>query len=160
MRMPSPRTAPVRHLTFYKEDVVRLERLLDDLRRDASALGAAFVSDDVRWVARSGDLAPFTREDADAFLAGALTSKAAFVLAQKERESISLIRQPNYGWFVVVYDDRSTAGRVQLYVDLKGGKVAAFLDEIDSRKEAAAALSKEFRDPPAGGPPMPPLAPA
>mgnify|MGYP003338141122 CR=1 FL=1 len=113
-------------LTFYREDVERIDRLLSEFLRLSGAKCALLVDKEGHLVTKRGELNTIDIDTISALVAGsfAATKEMARLLGEEEftamfhqgeRDNIQLSLVGDRTLLTILFDDRTTVGMVRLY---------------------------------------------
>lgn len=149
-----------RRLVFYKETVDQVDALLKDFLRLSKAKSVYFIDKEGHAVTQMGDTAGVNPEALSALVAGSFsaTRELAKVLGESEfntmshkgaKGQINVTLVGRRSMLVVLFDEKTTAGMVALYLKELGDKVAKLLDVAERQqamkaKDEAEPLGEEY----------------
>jgi predicted regulator of Ras-like GTPase activity (Roadblock/LC7/MglB family) len=131
-------------LTFYKEDVDRIDKLLAEFLRLSGAKCALLIDKEGHLVTKRGELRTIDIDTISALVAGsfAATKEMARLLGedeftamfhQGERDNIQLSLVGDRTLLTILFDDRTTVGMVRLYAGETAKKLADIYREALER---------------------------
>ena len=131
-------------LSFYKEDVDRIDKLLGEFLRLSGAKCALLIDKDGHLVTKRGEVRTIDMDTISALVAGsfAATKEMARLLGEEEftalfhqgeRDNIQLSLVGDRTLLTILFDDRTTVGMVRLYANEASKRLASIF-----RKKAAA----------------------
>ena len=145
-------------LTFYKEDIEKIDQILTEFLRLSGAKCALLIDKEGHMVTKSGSTDDFDMQAVAALVAGsyAATREMARLLGEDEfsvlfhqgkRDNIQLTLVGDRTILATVFDERTTIGMVRLYAKEASEKLKKVFEEIAQRKDdGSAALGKDFSD--------------
>ena len=115
-------------LTFYKEDVDKIDKLLSEFLRLSGAKCALLIDKEGLLVTRRGEVRTIDMDTISALVAGsfAATKEMARLLGEEEftalyhqgaRDNIQLSLVGDRTLLTILFDDRTTVGMVRLYAN-------------------------------------------
>ena len=142
-------------LTFYKEDVDRIDRLLAEFLRLSGAKCALLIDKEGHLVTKRGELRTIDIDTISALVAGsfAATKEMARLLGEEEftamfhqgeRDNIQLSLVGDRTLLTILFDDRTTVGMVRLYATETAKKLAGIYRDALRREPPDALLDEEF----------------
>jgi predicted regulator of Ras-like GTPase activity (Roadblock/LC7/MglB family) len=152
------RNQRLRHdrLTFYKEDIDRIDKLLAEFLRLSGAKCALLIDKDGHLVTKRGELRTVDIDTISALVAGsfAATKEMARLLGEEEftamfhqgqRDNIQLSLVGDRTLLTILFDDRTTVGMVRLYAGETAKKLAdIYSDAINREPTAGSELNEEY----------------
>ena len=116
-----------RRLVYYKHDLGRIDRVLEEFLRLAGATSVLLIDKEGHMITRAGKPNTFDLDTISALVAGSFTAtrEMARLLGEKEfsalyhqgeRDNIQLSLVGDRTILTVLFDDRTTLGMVRLYV--------------------------------------------
>ncbi|MEK7271047.1 MAG: roadblock/LC7 domain-containing protein [Planctomycetota bacterium] len=131
-------------VSFYKEDMDRLDHFLDEFLRKSRAKSALLVDRSGHPITRKGFVQDLDVETVSALVAGsfAATREMAKLLGEKqftfmfhqgERDNIQLSVVGERAILAVIFDDRTNLGLVRIYTDEVATKLTGIFSEIEKR---------------------------
>lgn len=144
-------------LTFYKEDVDRLEKLLTEFLRLSGAKCALLIDKEGHLVTKKGDVKSIDMDTISALVAGsfAATKEMARLLGEEEftalyhqghRDNIQLSLVGDRTLLTILFDDRTTVGMVRLYASETAKKLADVYGDVGKRPGTDQPLGGEYND--------------
>ena len=144
-------------LTFYKEDVDRLEKLLTEFLRLSGAKCALLIDKEGHLVTKKGDVKSIDMDTISALVAGsfAATKEMARLLGEEEftalyhqghRDNIQLSLVGDRTLLTILFDDRTTVGMVRLYASETAKKLADVYVDVGKRPGTDQPLGGEYTD--------------
>ena len=144
-------------LTFYKEDVDRLEKLLTEFLRLSGAKCALLIDKEGHLVTKKGDVKSIDMDTISALVAGsfAATKEMARLLGEEEftalyhqghRDNIQLSLVGDRTLLTILFDDRTTVGMVRLYASETAKKLADVYVDVSKRPGTDQPLGGEYND--------------
>lgn len=143
-------------LTFYKEDIDRIDRLLAEFLRLSGAKCALLIDKDGHLVTKRGELRTVDIDTISALVAGsfAATKEMARLLGEDEftamfhqgqRDNIQLSLVGDRTLLTILFDDRTTVGMVRLYAGETAKKLAEiYTDAINREPAGDTGLNDEY----------------
>ena len=142
-------------LTFYKEDIDRIDRLLTEFLRLSGAKCALLIDKEGHLVTKRGELRTVDIDTISALVAGsfAATKEMARLLGEEEftamfhqgeRDNIQLSLVGDRTLLTILFDDRTTVGMVRLYATETAKKLAGIYRDALRREPPDALLDAEF----------------
>ena len=142
-------------VVFYKEDMTRIERLLDQFLQTASAKCALLVDKDGHLVTKSGEAGSYDMDTISALVAGsfAATKQMATLLGEEEfsimfhqgkKDNIQLSLVGDRTILAVIFDEKTTLGMVRLYANQVSSKLLSIFKVIMERKGEQEKISQDF----------------
>lgn len=122
-------------LSFYKEDIDRIDQLLAEFLRLSGAKCALLVDKEGHMVTKKGEVRTIDMDTISALVAGsfAATKEMARLLGEEEftalfhqghRDNIQLSLVGDRTLLTILFDDRTTVGMVRLYATETAKKLA------------------------------------
>ena len=122
-------------LSFYKEDIEQIDKLLGEFIKLSGAKSALLIDKDGHLVTRRGDVRSINMDTISALVAGsfAATKEMARLLGEEEftalfhqgqRDNIQLSLVGERTLLTILFDDRTTVGMVRLYAAETAKKLA------------------------------------
>lgn len=142
-------------LTFYKEDIDRIDKLLAEFLRLSGAKCALLIDKEGHLVTKRGELRTIDIDTISALVAGsfAATKEMARLLGedeftamfhQGERDNIQLSLVGDRTLLTILFDDRTTVGMVRLYAGETAKKLADVYRDVVERPEQDTGLGDEY----------------
>jgi predicted regulator of Ras-like GTPase activity (Roadblock/LC7/MglB family) len=142
-------------LTFYKEDIERIDRLLAEFLRLSGAKCALLIDKEGHLVTRRGEVRSIDMDTISALVAGsfAATKEMARLLGeneftalyhQGERDNIQLSLVGDRTLLTILFDDRTTVGMVRLYANETAKKLSEIYRETEGREAPDLQLEKDY----------------
>jgi predicted regulator of Ras-like GTPase activity (Roadblock/LC7/MglB family) len=142
-------------LTFYKEDVDRIDKLLAEFLRLSGAKCALLIDKEGHLVTKRGELKTIDIDTISALVAGsfAATKEMARLLGedeftamfhQGERDNIQLSLVGDRTLLTILFDDRTTVGMVRLYAGETAKKLADVYRDVIERPEQDTGLGDAY----------------
>lgn len=142
-------------LTFYKDDVDRIDKLLAEFLRLSGAKCALLIDKEGHLVTKRGELRTIDIDTISALVAGsfAATKEMARLLGEEEftamfhqgeRDNIQLSLVGDRTLLTILFDDRTTVGMVRLYAGETAKKLADIYREAMNRDEPDEGLGDEY----------------
>lgn len=133
-------------LTFYKDDVDRIDKLLAEFLRLSGAKCALVIDKEGHLVTKRGELRTIDIDTISALVAGsfAATKEMARLLGEEEftamfhqgeRDNIQLSLVGDRTLLTILFDDRTTVGMVRLYANETAKKLADVYKDALNRKD-------------------------
>ena len=133
-------------LTFYKDDMEQIDKLLAEFLRLSGAKCALLVDKDGHLVTRRGEVRTIDMDTISALVAGsfAATKEMARLLGEEEfsalfhqgeRDNIQLSLVGDRTLLTILFDDRTTVGMVRLYANETAKKLAQIYVKAADRRE-------------------------
>ncbi|MFN9333951.1 MAG: roadblock/LC7 domain-containing protein [Planctomycetota bacterium] len=142
-------------LTFYKEDVDQIDKLLSEFLRLSGAKCALLIDKEGHLVTKRGELHTIDIDTISALVAGsfAATKEMARLLGedeftamfhQGERDNIQLSLVGDRTLLTILFDDRTTVGMVRLYAGETAKKLAEIYAKALERPERDSRLGDQY----------------
>ncbi len=142
-------------LTFYKEDVDRIDKLLAEFLRLSGAKCALLIDKEGHLVTKRGELRTIDIDTISALVAGsfAATKEMARLLGEEEftamfhqgeRDNIQLSLVGDRTLLTILFDDRTTVGMVRLYAGETAKKLADIYREALERPAQDSGLGDAY----------------
>ena len=142
-------------LTFYKDDVDRIDKLLAEFLRLSGAKCALLIDKEGHLVTKRGELRTIDIDTISALVAGsfAATKEMARLLGedeftamfhQGERDNIQLSLVGDRTLLTILFDDRTTVGMVRLYAGETAKKLADIYHDAMNRTDVDPGLGEEY----------------
>ncbi|MFT4514480.1 MAG: putative regulator of Ras-like GTPase activity (Roadblock/LC7/MglB family) [Planctomycetota bacterium] len=143
-------------LTFYKEDIDRIDKLLAEFLRLSGAKCALLIDKEGHLVTKRGELRTVDIDTISALVAGsfAATKEMARLLGedeftamfhQGERDNIQLSLVGDRTLLTILFDDRTTVGMVRLYAGETAKKLAdVYSDAINREPSEEVELDEGY----------------
>jgi len=143
-------------LTFYKEDVDRIDKLLAEFLRLSGAKCALLIDKEGHLVTKRGELRTIDIDTISALVAGsfAATKEMARLLGEEEftamfhqgeRDNIQLSLVGDRTLLTILFDDRTTVGMVRLYAGETAKKLAdIYRDALNREPGDDDGLNEEY----------------
>ncbi len=146
-----------RRLVFYKETVDQIDGLLKDFLRLSKAKSIYFIDKEGHLVTQMGETSGVNSETLAALVAGSFsaTRELAKVLGEAEFNSMSHKGEKGQiniqlvgrrSMLVVLFDEKTTAGMVALYLKELGEKVAKLLDVAERQQALKGKEERELEE--------------
>lgn len=134
-------------LTFYKEDVEKIDKLLGEFIRLSGAKCALLIDKDGHLVTKRGEVRTIDMDTISALVAGsfAATKEMARLLGEDEftalfhqgqRDNIQLSLVGDRTLLTILFDDRTTVGMVRLYASETAKKLGDIFEEALTRVDS------------------------
>jgi predicted regulator of Ras-like GTPase activity (Roadblock/LC7/MglB family) len=146
-----------RRLIFYKDDVVKLEGLLEDFLQVSKAKCAMLIDKDGHMVTGAGTTSSYDTDTVSALVAGsfAATKQMAKLLGEEEfsvmfhqgkKDNIQLTLVGDRTILSVIFDDATTVGMIRHYAAKLAERLAHLFTEIAGRKgEPKETIAADFK---------------
>jgi predicted regulator of Ras-like GTPase activity (Roadblock/LC7/MglB family) len=142
-------------LTFYKDDVDRIDKLLAEFLRLSGAKCALLIDKEGHLVTKRGELHTIDIDTISALVAGsfAATKEMARLLGEEEftamfhqgeRDNIQLSLVGDRTLLTILFDDRTTVGMVRLYASETAKKLADIYTDAMNRKGDDPGLGEAY----------------
>lgn len=113
-------------LVFYKEDIDKIDKMLEEMLRLSKAKCALLIDKDGHLVTKQGGSSSYDTDTIAALVAGsfAATKEMARILGEEEfsvlfhqgkKDNIHLTLVGNRTLLAIIFDDKTTVGMVRLY---------------------------------------------
>lgn len=149
-----------KRLVFYKQDIERINRILEEFQKLAGTRSNVLVDKDGHLITKVGHTESYDLATVSALVAGsfAATREMARLLGEQEfsvlfhqgkRDNIQLSLIGNRTLMATIFDNQTTIGMVRLYAKEASAKLLKIFEEIESRTEiptGAEALEQDFGD--------------
>jgi len=146
-------------LVFYRNDLGRIDRVLEEFLRLAGASSVMLVDKEGHMITRAGKAPSFDQDTISALVAGSFsaTREMARLLGEKEfsalyhqgeRDNIQLSLVGDRTILTVIFDESTTLGMVRLYVGEAVRKLEDLFAEIarQRREDPAAGGAEELEE--------------
>jgi predicted regulator of Ras-like GTPase activity (Roadblock/LC7/MglB family) len=144
-------------LTFYKEDVEKIDRLLAEFLRLSGAKCALLIDKEGHLVTRKGEVRSIDMDTISALVAGsfAATKEMARLLGEDEftalyhqgmRDNIQLSLVGDRTLLTILFDDRTTVGMVRLYANETAKKLSDIYRQTEGREPPNVSLESGYGD--------------
>ncbi len=146
-------------LTFYKEDIDQIDKLLNEFLRLSGAKCAVLIDKEGHLVTRAGEVNTVDMDTISALVAGsfAATKEMARLLGedefsalfhQGERDNIQLSLVGDRTLLTILFDERTTIGMVRLYASETAKKLATIYEQAQRRSDEGGGpeLDSEYGD--------------
>ncbi len=142
-------------LTFYKEDIEKIDRLLTEFLRLSGAKCALLIDKEGHLVTRRGEVRSIDMDTISALVAGsfAATKEMARLLGEDEftalyhqgmRDNIQLSLVGDRTLLTILFDDRTTVGMVRLYANETAKKLGDIYSDAEGRPTPDVSLDKAY----------------
>ena len=142
-------------LTFYKEDIDRIDKLLAEFLRLSGAKCALLIDKEGHLVTKRGELRTIDIDTISALVAGsfAATKEMARLLGEEEftamfhqgeRDNIQLSLVGDRTLLTILFDDRTTVGMVRLYASETAKKLADIYTDAINRPGDDPGLGEAY----------------
>ncbi|MBL8751525.1 MAG: roadblock/LC7 domain-containing protein [Planctomycetes bacterium] len=142
-------------LTFYKDDVDRIDKLLAEFLRLSGAKCALLIDKEGHLVTKRGELHTIDIDTISALVAGsfAATKEMARLLGEEEftamfhqgeRDNIQLSLVGDRTLLTILFDDRTTVGMVRLYASETAKKLADIYADAANRTGDDPGLGEAY----------------
>ncbi|HLQ36203.1 MAG TPA: roadblock/LC7 domain-containing protein [Planctomycetota bacterium] len=142
-------------LTFYKDDVEKIDKLLAEFLRLSGAKCALLIDKEGHLVTKRGELRTIDIDTISALVAGsfAATKEMARLLGEEEftamyhqgeRDSIQLSLVGDRTLLTILFDDRTTVGMVRLYANETAKKLAEIYTVAMQRTDPDQPLGEAY----------------
>ena len=144
-------------LSFYKEDIERIDKLLTEFLRLSGAKCALLIDKEGHLVTKKGEVRTIDMDTISALVAGsfAATKEMARLLGEEEftalyhqgmRDNIQLSLVGDRTLLTILFDDRTTVGMVRLYANEAAKKLGEVYREAESRPPSDESLDEGYQD--------------
>ena len=145
-------------LVFYREELVRIDGILDELIKLSGAKCSLLIDKDGHLVTRTGAMKDFDLDTIAALVAGsfAATREMARVLGEEEfsvlfhqghKGSIQLSLVGERTILAVIFNDQTTVGMVRLYTLEASNKITELFKSLVGRhRDAAVELAPDYAE--------------
>ncbi len=131
-------------LSFYKEDIERIDKLLSEFLRLSGAKSALLIDKEGHMVTKRGEVRTVDMDTISALVAGsfAATKEMARLLGEEEfsalfhqgeRDNIQLSLVGDRTLLTILFDERTTVGMVRLYANETSKKLATIYKQVSER---------------------------
>ncbi len=153
--MPEPDLRE-RRLVFYREEVDRIDRILEEFLQKSQARCVFLVDREGHLITKRGLAQSIKDETVSALVAGsfAATREMARILGEDEfailfhqgkKDSIQLNQVCDRAILAIMFDDRTTAGMVRLYASEAAGTLGQVFEELEVKSRTRVkGLTEEF----------------
>ena len=143
-----------KRMTFYEKDVEQINQICTVLLEKSEALAGMLIDTEGHLITQVGE-SKIDLESMSALIAGsyAATRQVAKLLGEEEfaltlpqgkHENIHLSLVGERALFVVVFDEKTTVGKVRLYSDQASKKLVDIFTEIAGREGDGPSLGEGF----------------
>ncbi len=143
-------------LTFYKDDIEKIDQILTEFLRLSGAKCALLIDKEGHLVTKRGEVRTIDMDTISALVAGsfAATKEMARLLGEEEftalyhqgqRDNIQLGLVGDRTLLTILFDDRTTVGMVRLYANETAKKLTEIYHVAESR-EGGAELDADYGD--------------
>ena len=133
-----------RRLVFYREDIERISRILMDFLKNSNSRCILLVDKDGHLITREGEAFSPDMDSMSALVAGSFDAmkKTAKSLGEDEfsilfphegKANIQLSLIGERTVFAVIFDEKTTLGKVRIYANLVSKKLTKIFDAIANR---------------------------
>jgi predicted regulator of Ras-like GTPase activity (Roadblock/LC7/MglB family) len=146
-------------LSFYKEDVEKIDKVLAEFLRLSGAKCALLIDKEGHLVTKRGEVRTIDMDTISALVAGsfAATKEMARLLGEEEftalfhqgeRDNIQLSLVGDRTLLTILFDDRTTVGMVRLYANESAKKLAEIYQVAAERmaRDGGPKLDKGYND--------------
>ena len=145
-------------LSFYKEDIEKIDKLLSEFLRLSGAKCALLIDKEGHLVTKRGEVKTIDMDTISALVAGsfAATKEMARLLGEEEftamfhqgeRDNIQLSLVGDRTLLTILFDDRTTVGMVRLYASETARKMAdIYKIAITREPDADVQLDSDYGD--------------
>ncbi len=144
-------------LTFYKEDIEKIDKLLAEFLRLSGAKCALLIDKEGHLVTKRGEVRTIDIDTISALVAGsfAATREMARLLGEEEftamyhqgeRDNIQLALVGDRTLLTILFDDRTTVGMVRLYATETAKKLAEIYNSALDRGDDGTTLEEGYGD--------------
>ncbi len=134
-----------KYLLYYKEDLDRIDRILEEYLRLSKAKCTLLIDKDGHLVTKQGQTGTYDTDTISALVAGsfAATKEMARLLGEDEfsvlfhqgaKDAIQLSLIGDRTLLATIFDDKTTVGMVRLYSNEASRKLAVIFGELKGRK--------------------------
>jgi predicted regulator of Ras-like GTPase activity (Roadblock/LC7/MglB family) len=142
-------------LTFYKEDIEKIDRLLAEFLRLSGAKCALLIDKEGHLVTKRGEVRTIDMDTISALVAGsfAATKEMARLLGEEEftalyhqgtRDNIQLSLVGDRTLLTILFDDRTTVGMVRLYANETAKKLGDIYRQAQGNTSSTAELDSAY----------------
>ena len=156
--MDSAQPSDNRSLTFYEEDMQRINEIMEALVSHSRSQSAMLVDRSGNMISRYGEAIGFDPQVVSALVAGsfAVTREVARILGDEEfsatfhqgsRGSIQMSIVSDRAILALVFNDETTAGMVRIYADQAVKRLGAVFERVLARTGESGGdqtLDKDF----------------
>lgn len=155
--MVDDKTLRSNRLTFYKDTIDEIEKLIKEFLKLSNAKNVFFIDRDGHVVTQLGEKIDVNPDALSALIAGsfAATKELAHLLGEKEFATMSHKGEKNHititlvgkrAIMAILFDDRTTAGMVNLYSKELSDKIDKILDIAERRERPVLkeSLGEDF----------------
>lgn len=144
-------------LTFYREDIERIDQLLTEFLRLSGAKCALLIDKEGHLVTKKGEVRTIDMDTISALVAGsfAATKEMARLLGEEEftalyhqgmRDNIQLSLVGDRTLLTILFDDRTTVGMVRLYANETAKKLSDVYHDAERRDAPEEDLDEGYQD--------------
>ncbi|MEK7867244.1 MAG: roadblock/LC7 domain-containing protein [Planctomycetota bacterium] len=143
-----------KYVLYYKDDLDRLDRILEEYLRLSKAKCTLLIDKDGHLVTKQGQTGTYDMDTISALVAGsfAATKEMAKLLGEEEfsvlfhqgmKDAIQLSLIGDRTLMATIFDDKTTVGMVRLYSNEAARKLGLILSELKNQK-GEGPLAKGF----------------
>ncbi|NUN49252.1 MAG: roadblock/LC7 domain-containing protein [Candidatus Brocadiae bacterium] len=144
-------------LVFYKEDIDKIDKMLEEMLRLSKAKCALLIDKDGHLVTKQGGSSSYDTDTIAALVAGsfAATKEMARILGEEEfsvlfhqgkKDNIHLTLVGNRTLLAIIFDDKTTVGMVRLYSNEVTKKMVQVFQDAGKRTGPAPQVAKGYAD--------------
>ena len=144
-------------LVFYKEDIDKIDKMLEEMLRLSKAKCALLIDKDGHLVTKQGGSSSYDTDTIAALVAGsfAATKEMARILGEEEfsvlfhqgmKDAIQLSLIGERTLLATIFDDKTTVGMVRLYSNEVTKKMVAVFTEASKKTTPSAKVADGYAD--------------
>jgi predicted regulator of Ras-like GTPase activity (Roadblock/LC7/MglB family) len=144
-------------LVFYKEDIDKIDKMLEEMLRLSKAKCALLIDKDGHLVTKAGGSSSYDTDTIAALVAGsfAATKEMARILGEEEfsvlfhqgkKDNIHLTLVGNRTLLAIIFDDKTTVGMVRLYSNEVTKKMVQVFTDAGKKTTPQPQLDKGYAD--------------
>lgn len=144
-------------LVFYKEDIDKIDKMLEEMLRLSKAKCALLIDKDGHLVTKQGGSSSYDTDTIAALVAGsfAATKEMARILGEEEfsvlfhqgkKDNIHLTLVGNRTLLAIIFDDKTTVGMVRLYSNEVTKKMVTVFNEAGKKTAQAPKVADGYAD--------------
>lgn len=144
-------------LVFYKEDIDKIDKMLEEMLRLSKAKCALLIDKDGHLVTKQGGSSSYDTDTIAALVAGsfAATKEMARILGEEEfsvlfhqgkKDNIHLTLVGNRTLLAIIFDDKTTVGMVRLYSNEVTKKMVAVFTDATKKTREVPKVAEGYTD--------------
>ncbi len=144
-------------LVFYKEDIDKIDKMLEEMLRLSKAKCALLIDKDGHLVTKQGGSSSYDTDTIAALVAGsfAATKEMARILGEEEfsvlfhqgkKDNIHLTLVGNRTLLAIIFDDKTTVGMVRLYSNEVTKKMVAVFTDATKKNREIPKVAEGYTD--------------